>query len=166
MVLIFLAFGSGFQLAATVANRFGTVAVLPLLPVFYMVAGFAMASITVLLKSFLLPRSKVDEPIKLFSAEFFKWWLVSRAIDLTNILFMKHFRGTVILNYYYSLLVSKRPSYGGDIAGIHQFDPKLRDCLTHAAESLAKAIFACCSLICTQFPCCTIMCISMCTSFF
>lgn len=106
MVTIFLVFGAGLQMASSAADKLGLLAVLPMLPVFYLVAGFALASTTVLLKSLLLPKTRTDEAIDMYSSEFFKWWLVNRSIDLTNILFMKNFRGTVILNYYYSLLVS------------------------------------------------------------
>lgn len=107
---IFLVMGYGFQAAAHLAGSFGLVAVLPLLPVIYLAAGSALCLVTILLKSVLLPKTKLDQPIKLFSPDFLRWWLVHRFIDLTNVLFLRHFRGTVVMNYYCSLLVNACPS--------------------------------------------------------
>ena len=101
--------GLGIRAASSLANRVGLIAALPLLPVIYLAAGFALTLATILLKSVLLPRTKLDQPIKLFSADFCRWWVVGRFMDLTYILFLKHFRGTVVLNYYYSLLASPLP---------------------------------------------------------
>ena len=106
VTIIFVVMGFGFQAASSLADKFGLIAVLPLLPVIYLAAGSGFALVTILLKSLLLPRVPLNQPVKMFSPDFLKWWLVSRCVDLTNILVMKHFRGTVVLNYYFSLLVS------------------------------------------------------------
>ena len=103
---IFVVMGFGLHAASGIAGTIGLFAVLPLLPVIYLAAGFGFALVTILLKSLLLPRVPLNEPVKMFTPDFLKWWLVSRCIDLTNILVMKHFRGTVVLNYYFSLLAS------------------------------------------------------------
>lgn len=106
MTIIFVVMGFGLHTASSLADKFGLIAVLPLLPVIYLAAGFGFALVTILLKSLLLPRVPLNEPVKMFTPDFLKWWLVCRCIDLTNILVMKHFRGTVVLNYYFSLLAS------------------------------------------------------------
>ena len=106
VIMVFVVMGSGLQAASSLADKFGLVAALPLLPVIYLAAGFGFAFVTVLLKSLLLPRVPLNEPVKMFAPDFLKWWLVCRCVDLSNILVMKHFRGTVVLNYYFSLLVS------------------------------------------------------------
>ena len=33
----------------------------------------------------------------MWSADFAKWWLVNRMVDTTNQIFMRHFRGTLVL---------------------------------------------------------------------
>ena len=95
-----------FQAGASVAAKYGIWAALPFIPVLYMVAGFSLAATTVIVKALVNPKFQADVPVKMWSADFAKWWLVNRMVDTTNQIFMRHFRGTLVLNYFYSLLVS------------------------------------------------------------
>ena len=97
-----LALGS----AARLAQQFGVLAVLPLLPLVYIAFGLLLVAVTVALKCALLPGLNSGRPIAMWSPQFAKWWSVCPLVDTTNSLFMRHFRGTVMLNWYYNLLVS------------------------------------------------------------
>lgn len=89
-----------------IAGSYSILAALPLLPLLYLGAGLGLTACTVIANSLLMAGIKQGRPIKLFSPQFLRWWAASRLVDVTNAVFMRHFRGTAILSLYYSLLVS------------------------------------------------------------
>ena len=41
----------------------------------------------------------------MWTKRFTVWWAVHRLLDITTICFLRHFRGTLVLNWFYSLMV-------------------------------------------------------------
>lgn len=105
VVALILVFGWAIS-SLGFASKFGLVFSIPVVVAFYLLAGLGFSLVTIGLKRYLLPKITFGQPIQLFSPQFAAWWLVHRFIDINNLLFMRYFRGTVVLNYYYNLLVS------------------------------------------------------------
>lgn len=53
-----------------------------------------------------LPTFEDGQRVPMWSADFAKWWLVCRLTDITNVVFMNKFKGSVLANWYLNLLVS------------------------------------------------------------
>lgn len=106
MYATYLAFSYTFQFGVSFAGRYGLLATIPFIPALYFLAGLFLTFVTVTISNLAMPRIKADTPIKMYSPTFACWWAVCRAVDLNNLLFMRNFRGTSVLNTYYRLLVS------------------------------------------------------------
>ena len=48
------------------------------------------------------------KPVRMWTYDFAKWWFVCRLVEVNNFIFMRHLRGTALLNWFYRALV--RPS--------------------------------------------------------
>lgn len=98
----------GWAISTTnLAGRFGLLLSIPMIIACYFLAGLGFSAVTIALKKYMMPQVRMNTPIKLFSPQFAAWWLVNRFVDINNILFMRNFRGTIVLNYYYTLLVRR-----------------------------------------------------------
>lgn len=97
--------------ASSVAFRSGLIMSIPAVIGAYVLAGAAFTTLTIGVKAFLMPNVPPGTIIKRFSPQFAAWWLVNRFVDLNNLLFMRNFRGTVLLNYYYAFLVRSVLAY-------------------------------------------------------
>lgn len=97
---------AAFKFAAGLATSYGLLATLVLLPFVYVLLGLGLVSVTVTAKWALLPKFSQGQVVALWSSDFARWWFVCRLVNISNALFMRHFRGTVLLNWYYNLLVS------------------------------------------------------------
>ena len=104
-VLLVAAAMPAFSLAATLASRFGVLTVLPVLPLLWLLFGCLLCLGTVVLKKLLMPALEEGRPIAMWSADFARWWLVHRAIGMTNHLFARHLRGTAFLPAFLRALV-------------------------------------------------------------
>ena len=104
-VLLVAAAMPTFSLAATLASRFGVLAVLPVLPLLWLLFGCLLCLGTVVLKKLLMPALEEGRFIAMWSADFARWWLVHRAIGMTNHLFARHLRGTAFLPAFFRALV-------------------------------------------------------------
>jgi hypothetical protein len=98
-----------FQQAAAVATSTSLPHLLLALPLVWLVLGFCLCLGTILLKKLLMPILAADRPIKLWSLDFARWWLVHRAIATTNKLFAGSLRGTPFLALYMRALVPPPP---------------------------------------------------------
>ena len=94
-----------FGAAASLASSFGVLAMVAMLPAIYLAMGLALVAGTVAAKWALLPQFHAGQSVPLWSSDFARWWLVNRLVDVTNQLFVRHFRGTLLLNWYFNLLV-------------------------------------------------------------
>lgn len=77
-----------------------------LLPLLWLLFGTSLCLGCILLKKLVMPNLDSERPIQLWSLDFARWWLVHRAIALTNQLFVRHLRGTALLPAYMRALVS------------------------------------------------------------
>ena len=108
-VLLVAAATPAFSLAATWASSFGVLAMLPVLPLLWLLFGCSLCLGTVVLKKLLMPVLEEGRPIAMWSADFARWWLVHRAIGMTNHLFARHLRGTAFLPAFFRALVGPLP---------------------------------------------------------
>jgi hypothetical protein len=74
-----------FASAAGIGARLGIWAALPLIPLVWLALGFGLCFACVLTKRMIGPRLSPRHPIKMFSGDFARWWLVgawTSSIDL------------------------------------------------------------------------------------
>ena len=98
---------AAFRFAAGFATQYGLLRALLLLPFVHLAFGLGLVSVTVTAKWALLPNFAEGQSVQLWSSDFARWWFVNRLVDITNTLYMRQFRGTVLLNWYLKLLVSQ-----------------------------------------------------------
>lgn len=79
--------------------------VLPAVPAAWLVFGVLLMAATAVTKSLFEPALYAHRPIKMYSLEFARWWLVQRLISLTNTLFAEQLRGTPFLVWWFRALV-------------------------------------------------------------
>lgn len=53
----------------------------------------------------LLCQVEAGVPLRMWSKRFTEWWGVHRLLDVTNLVFLRHFRGTLVLNWFYNVMV-------------------------------------------------------------
>lgn len=104
-VLLFMAAAPFFRSATALSGQLGVLAALPLLPLLWLLFGSCLCLGTVILKKLVMPRVAPEIQIPVFSVDFARWWLVHRAIAMTNHLFVRHLRGTGFLPAYLESLV-------------------------------------------------------------
>ena len=78
---------------------------LPVIPAAWLIFGVLMMLVTALTKRLFQPTVAAHRPIRMFTAEFARWWLVQRMIGVTNVLFADQLRGTIFLVWWFRLLV-------------------------------------------------------------
>lgn len=83
--------------------------VLPAIPAAWLLFGLLLCAATVVTKNVVQPPLYAHRPIRVFSCEFVRWWLVQRLIALTNLLFADHLRGTAYLALWFRALVRPLP---------------------------------------------------------
>ena len=82
---------------------------LPVIPAAWLVFGCLLMAATALTKALLQPPLYAHRPIRMFGAEFARWWLVQRLVGLTNMLFAEQLRGTPFLAWWFRALVRTLP---------------------------------------------------------
>ena len=95
-----------FQQAMLSASSLPPLSLLLTLPLMWMAFGYSLCMGTICLKWLVMPVLSVDQAVQLWSLDFARWWLVHRAIAMTNTIFVKHLRGTAILPAYMRALVN------------------------------------------------------------
>ena len=78
---------------------------LPVIPAAWLVFGLLLMAATVVTKALIQPPLYAHRPIKMFTLEFARWWLVQRQIGLCNMLFADQLRGTPFLVWWFRALV-------------------------------------------------------------
>ena len=56
-------------------------------------------------KRAILPKFEVGVPVRLWTFDFAKWWFICRLMEVNNFIFLRHVRGTVLLNWFYGAMV-------------------------------------------------------------
>ena len=49
--------------------------------------------------------------MRLWTFDFAKWWFICRLMEVNNFIFLRHIRGTVLLNWFYGAMVSQPTRY-------------------------------------------------------
>ncbi|KAK9916399.1 hypothetical protein WJX75_002178 [Coccomyxa subellipsoidea] len=86
-----------FASAAGIGARLGIWAALPLIPLVWLALGFGLCFACVLTKRMIGPRLSPRHPIKMFSGDFARWWLVNRMVGVTTMVFADQLRSTGLL---------------------------------------------------------------------
>ncbi|EIE19938.1 hypothetical protein COCSUDRAFT_44339 [Coccomyxa subellipsoidea C-169] len=86
-----------FAAAAGVGTNLGIWAALPLIPLVWLALGFGLCFACVLTKRIFGPRLSPRHPIKMFSGDFARWWLVNRMVGVTTMIFADQLRSTGLL---------------------------------------------------------------------
>lgn len=97
---------SGFRRASGYIDHYGVLVAIPLLPLVYFLMGSALVFLATGAKYAALTVPGHNTACAMFTNTFTRWWLVCRIVDITNTVFMRHFRGTVLVNWYLNMLVS------------------------------------------------------------
>ena len=105
-VLLYSLAAPMFQQALQLASSLPSACLLLLLPFMWLAFGTGLCFGTILLKKLVMPMLASDRPLQLWSLDFARWWLVHRAIAVTNHLFARRLRGTAFLPAYMRALVS------------------------------------------------------------
>lgn len=74
-----------FAAAAGIGARLGIWAALPLIPLVWLALGFGLCFACVLTKRMIGPRLSPRHPIKMFSGDFARWWLVGAWTSSINL---------------------------------------------------------------------------------
>ncbi|EIE19942.1 hypothetical protein COCSUDRAFT_58179 [Coccomyxa subellipsoidea C-169] len=86
-----------FAAAAGVGVKLGIWAALPLIPMVWLALGFGLCFACVLTKRNIGPQLSPRHPIKMFSGDFARWWLVNRMVGVTTMIFADQLRSTGLL---------------------------------------------------------------------
>ncbi|EIE23140.1 hypothetical protein COCSUDRAFT_47508 [Coccomyxa subellipsoidea C-169] len=104
--------------AASVGGLFAVVLVVPAI---WLCVGVALCLACVATSRLLQPKLSANRPLPMFSLEFARWWLVSRLVHVTTIVFAEHLRGTPFLTWWYRAL-GARIGKGGYIDSLDVCD--------------------------------------------